>query len=278
MLKKVLCLVIAVVMIMATSVVTSVGATSVDEVQTCAGQTKNLMMGDVNLDGQISIMDVTELQLALAGLVELTEEQWYVSTTTNSEEASVLDATEIQRYLAGLECDGCTGEIVTNKGNENDDNVPTVDNIESIEKAIAKRFIEYVNQERTRVGVQQLTVNADLTKAAEIRSDELVESFSHTRPDGTSCFTAIENRSDFWVMGENVAYNAGVLNFNDAETLNEDIDNAASFFYGQFKSSEGHYRNMIRSDFNCNGVGVAIVKCNGYTKCYMAHMFGEAKS
>ena len=279
MLKKVLCMVIIVVTIMTTCAATSVSAANVDVLQT-NDSVGTLIIGDVDLDGEVSIMDASMLQCALAGLTELSDDQWFVSNTTNSERVSVMDATEIQKYIAGLECNGCTGETVKQPV---EDNKPTenievsINDIDSIQKAIAKRFIELVNEERAKVGVQPLSVNSGLTKAAEIRSVELDESFSHTRPDGTSCYTAIENRNDFLMMGENVAYNAGILSFDDAKTLNEDIEYAARFFFGQFKSSEGHYENMIREAFNSNGVGVYIIRHRGYAKCYMAHMFGETK-
>ena len=140
----------------------------------------------------------------------------------------------------------------------------------AVEKAVEEAFMEYVNEERARVGVQPLAVNSDLYAATRIRKNEIVETFSHERPDGSSCFTAIEDSSGFIAMGENIAYNGGILSF-EQETIAEDIDYAARFLFGQFKSSEGHYKNMIRKDYNCHGVGMTIKR----SQVYMVHMFGE---
>ena len=175
-------------------------------------------------------------------------------------------------------CDGSTTSIssglITTSTGDNDDVV----DYDEIEKAVEERFMEYVNEERKAVGVQYLKTNATLMKAAKIRGDELVTLFSHTRPDGSSCFTAIENDREFWGMGENIAYNYGYVNFSNPETREEQIEFLAWKFFDQFKNSPGHYENMIRAKFNCHGAGVAIlVNERGATECHIAHMFGEVR-
>lgn len=51
--------------------------------------------------------------------------------------------------------------------------------------------LELVNRERAKAGVRPLQLAEDLTAAASIRAKELPRQFSHTRPDGRDCFTAI---------------------------------------------------------------------------------------
>ena len=63
-----------------------------------------------------------------------------------------------------------------------------------------------VNQERTAEGLSPLTYRRDLQTLADIRAAEIVESFSHTRPNGTSCFTVFEEANvPYWSVGENIA-------------------------------------------------------------------------
>ena len=60
------------------------------------------LLGDVDLDGELSVIDATEIQMHIAKLKALSVEQLDVSDTDKDEELSVLDATQIQRLLAKL--------------------------------------------------------------------------------------------------------------------------------------------------------------------------------
>ena len=64
-------------------------------------------------------------------------------------------------------------------------------------------ILRLVNQERENENLSPLTLSEGLTYPASVRADEIVELFEHTRPDGSSCFTAIEK--DYWSNGENIA-------------------------------------------------------------------------
>ena len=60
------------------------------------------MLGDVDRDGEISVIDATELQMYMAKKVELSSEQIPLSDTDKDGEISVLDATAIQMYMAKI--------------------------------------------------------------------------------------------------------------------------------------------------------------------------------
>ena len=60
------------------------------------------LLGDVNLSGEVDILDATLIQRHLASLEQLTQRQLAASDTNRSGEIDILDATLIQRYLAGL--------------------------------------------------------------------------------------------------------------------------------------------------------------------------------
>ena len=63
--------------------------------------------------------------------------------------------------------------------------------------------LRLVNLERAKVGLQPLKFSEDLTASALIRSRELPIKFSHTRPNGLKCFTAMPQIGH--MLGENLA-------------------------------------------------------------------------
>lgn len=60
------------------------------------------ILGDVNSDGRISILDATAIQKYCVSLITLTENQIKLGDTNGDGRISVLDATEIQKYLVDL--------------------------------------------------------------------------------------------------------------------------------------------------------------------------------
>ncbi len=75
------------------------------------------------------------------------------------------------------------------------------------EKAERENFpmevLRLVNKERAKVGASPLTFAKDLAASAYVRAVELPTKFSHTRPNGTKCFTAMPTRGH--ILGENLA-------------------------------------------------------------------------
>lgn len=61
------------------------------------------ILGDVNLNGRVNIVDVTMIQKSVAGLVILTEKEKLSADTNLDEKVNVKDATAIQKFSAGLE-------------------------------------------------------------------------------------------------------------------------------------------------------------------------------
>ena len=63
---------------------------------------KICLLGDVNMDGTVSIPDATEVQKGLAGLVTLDEYQNKLADVNKDGNVSIIDATQIQKYIAGI--------------------------------------------------------------------------------------------------------------------------------------------------------------------------------
>ena len=71
----------------------------------------------------------------------------------------------------------------------------------------AAQVVSLVNAERAKQGLPALIVSTTVQQAAQTRAGELKSSFSHTRPNGASCFTALtEAGVSYTRAGENIAY------------------------------------------------------------------------
>ena len=62
----------------------------------------DIMLGDVDGDGDVSIIDATSIQLHIAQIEKLTDEQAQYADTDGDNGLSIMDATEIQLFIAGL--------------------------------------------------------------------------------------------------------------------------------------------------------------------------------
>lgn len=103
--------------------------------------------------------------------------------------------------------------------------------------------LNYTNGYRDEVGVERLNLDSNLSIAATIRSMEMAYSgkFSHTRPNGTSCFTIFNERGiSASNKGENIA-----MGQRSAESVST-----------SWRNSPGHYENMIDANFKKIGIGV----------------------
>lgn len=132
-------------------------------------------------------------------------------------------------------------------------------------QAIEDRIIDMVNELRVSVGVAPVTKNNKLTQAAYIRSEEMLRTgqFSHTRPDGSSCFTAIKATGyNYMTVGENIGYAKGHA-----------INTIAKVMFDGWKNSPGHYKNMVKADFKEIGVSV----CTDGTTTYATQHFGTQR-
>lgn len=63
---------------------------------------ETILSGDVNNDGVINVVDATEIQKYLAGLVTFNDTQMKAADYNGDSNVSIIDATNIQKMLAGL--------------------------------------------------------------------------------------------------------------------------------------------------------------------------------
>jgi uncharacterized protein YkwD len=105
----------------------------------------------------------------------------------------------------------------------------------------ASQVLQLVNQERAKAGLPAYTTNSAITAAANLRAKEIVQSFSHTRPNGTSCFTALDQYNvSYRTAGENIAY---------GQRTPQEVVTA-------WMNSPGHRANILNGNFGKIGIGV----------------------
>lgn len=123
----------------------------------------------------------------------------------------------------------------------------------------ANAVLELVNDVRGDAGVPPLVLDGTITAAAKIRAKECATSFSHTRPDGSSCFTALDEAgASYGACGENIA--AGYWS-------------PESVVQG-WVNSPGHYSNMINASYTRMGLGCWYDSESDYGM-YWAQMFAN---
>ena len=118
----------------------------------------------------------------------------------------------------------------------------------------AEEVLYYVNVEREKAGLNTLQLSPQLMKSANIRAKELIENFSHTRPDGTQCFTAVKVR--YKTVGENIA--AG-------QPTPQAVVEA-------WMDSPGHRANILNPNFGRMGIGYFYYSDDSY-RHYWAQLF-----
>ncbi len=101
--------------------------------------------------------------------------------------------------------------------------------------------LRLVNIERAKAGLQPLEMaDPDLVAAAQERAEELPTKFSHTRPNGSSCFTALtEHGVKSSKRAENIA--AG-------QKTPEAVVNS-------WMNSSGHRANILNPRYRKIGIG-----------------------
>ena len=110
--------------------------------------------------------------------------------------------------------------------------------------AMIEDIFKLVNEERTKAGIAALNYNMELQPPVDTRVVESAAQFSHTRPNGTSCFTVVQDL-DYTVVGENL-----VKSDNAIAT--------AQRLVKAWMESEGHRANILNPDFTETAIGVFI--------------------
>lgn len=105
----------------------------------------------------------------------------------------------------------------------------------------AHEVADIVNRERSANGLKPLKYSEKLSEAANLRAGEIQTYFSHTRPNGKSCFTAVTDMGiRYRYIGENIAY---------GQRSPEEVMNG-------WMNSSGHRANILNVNVEYMGIGV----------------------
>lgn len=147
---------------------------------------------------------------------------------------------ETTKTNSGTTQTGNTGTQNTNTQNTNTQNTSTDTKTDKEQLTYAQQVVQLVNEERAKVGLAPLTIDAKVEAAANVRAKETMTSFSHTRPDGTSFSTALKDQSvSYRMCGENIAY---------GQKSPEEVMKA-------WMNSSGHKANILNENYTTIGVG-----------------------
>ena len=128
------------------------------------------------------------------------------------------------------------------------DQTPEQDN-GTVQGDYASQVAALVNAVRAQHGLAALTVDAGVQGAAQVRAAETVQSFSHTRPNGSSFSTALtEAGVTYRTAGENIAY---------GQSTPQAVVDA-------WMNSSGHRANILSSSYTTIGVGYTVVNGTAY--------------
>lgn len=104
-----------------------------------------------------------------------------------------------------------------------------------------RKVLEIVNDRRQASGLPALYYCDSSQSAADLRAKEISTSFSHTRPDGRTCFTVFDDLGiSLFMNAENIAYG-----YRTPEEVMEG-----------WMTSEGHRANIMRSTAKGLSVGI----------------------
>lgn len=104
-----------------------------------------------------------------------------------------------------------------------------------------EKVVSLVNKYRAQNGLSPVEIDQTLSLAATKRAQETETLFSHTRPDGSSCFTVLSQYGvSYRGAGENIA-----MGQKDAEEV-----------MTAWMNSDGHRANILGENFTKIGVGV----------------------
>ncbi len=125
----------------------------------------------------------------------------------------------------------------------------TPDTSVSTNSSYIEQVVALVNQERAKQGLSPVTLDSRLSAAAQVRAKEAAQSFSHTRPNGASCFTALKEAGvSYRGAGENIAYG----------------QRTPAAVMRDWMNSSGHRANILKAKYTKIGVGYTVINGTPY--------------
>ena len=147
----------------------------------------------------------------------------------------------------------------------------------------ARKILDLINEARTEANAealdgvsnrQPLVIDKALEQAAMLRAAEIAVDFSHTRLDGSSCFTIYPASAGS--KGENIAAGSSTYTATHNQWYSERVD----YINKTPGAVTGHYTNMIKAGYTRVGIAGCYVKTNDTAgwRYYWVECFGSGAS
>lgn len=234
---------------------------------------ETFIYADTDGSGKISVADATYIQKYIAGIInDFPANKQEIPTTEPTTDATDPISTSTEATTEPTEPTTEPVEPTTQPTTEKPE--PTTEPTEPATEPttvmtepttvpiklheLEVEIFNLVNEERAKYGRKPLKFGYFYYDATKVRAEEIVVNFSHIRPNGEPCWTALD---DFGISqnratGENIA-----SGFSDAKSVME-----------AWMSSDGHASNILAEDFDYLAVAVyEMEECPGYY--YMEQLF-----
>lgn len=125
----------------------------------------------------------------------------------------------------------------------------------------SENIIALTNQTRKQFNINSLKESPVLAQAAQAKAEDMLLNgyFAHNSPEGKTPWQFLENAGyNYFAAGENLA-----INFTDANSLEQ-----------AWMNSPSHKANILKSDFEEIGIGVAEGEYFGKKATFVVQMFG----
>ena len=184
------------------------------------------LKGDINHNGMLDSKDALLIQRYCIGLIQLSDEEQVLADYNRDYKVSSKDVLSVLRCVIGLDHEINLDDLI-------------------LDLELVEEVLDLVNVERIDLGLKPLLLDPNLCNVAQLRSEELVKNFSHTRPNGSMWFTALQE-ADF-------QYNTA------AENIAGGYHSVDQVVEG-WMNSEGHRKNMMSGEFTKVGLGFTYQK------------------
>lgn len=137
------------------------------------------------------------------------------------------------------------------------------------DRVIGQEVLRLLNIDREKIGVKPLAWNEDMYQCAKIRAQELIEKYSHYRPNGKHASSLINDNKELFDKyvfgGENISK---CFKFQ----TNKEI---ADMLYSQWSASQLHHQNMMNPNIEFFGFSVSFSEDNISEVALGVQFFGK---
>lgn len=189
---------------------------------------------------------------------EKTEDGFLVSLSTATEGASIYYTTDgtkptkssaLYREPFTVKKGTTVRAYAVKSGQKNSKRAETVVRKQTAAKEKSDKYDELsldvlkrINDCRAENGVAPLEMDETLYRAAKLRADELTVLYAHDRPNGTPCYSILEEVGfSYRTMGENIAWTEGSLS-------------TAEYTVSSWIASPAHLKNILNESFELTGI------------------------